>query len=97
MTNFKPEETAAIAAFVRAFQGTTTLLKEAAELRYTPAPRSHAAKGTGPDPTAEAVLEPNRLALDRSIYTTALVLQDLANRLRANTADLEEALDAYRS
>lgn len=95
--NFKPGEEAAIASFVNAFKDTMSLLKAASEVRFTPAPRSFAAKGTGPDPTSDAALEPTRMEVDRAIHSAAVLLQRSAHDLQVANAALTSALDAYMS
>lgn len=94
-TNFTEAEEAIIASFVSSFQDLVSELKTAAEVRYTPAPRSYAAKGTGPDPTAESVLEPGREAVDAAIRNTARTLHAATGHLCASRATLLEALEAY--
>lgn len=94
-TDLKAHEADRVANFVHAFKSLMALVNDASSVRYTAPPRSYAAKGAGPDPTAEVVMDTSRAALNRAIDDATVILGVAAANIEAATANLDKALDPY--
>ena len=93
--DLKAHEADRLANFVQAFKALVPLIDAASSVRYTAPPRSYAAKGVGPDPTAEVVMDDSREALNKAIDDATVVLSVAAANIEAATANLAESLDPY--
>lgn len=93
--NLTPEEHAVVAGFVQDFRRYTVFLDAAAEHRYRAAPGSYAATGRGADPTADVVLDPDRVDLSYAITEAVHALQLASASLRTTTSKLSAAIEPY--
>lgn len=95
MNNFTPNEEAAVRRFVHAFQGMSAQLAAAAEDRYRAAPGTPAAKGGGPDPTMDTVLDSSRVELNDAIRDAIVRVRMAATMLDTATTILRDAHAPY--
>lgn len=95
ITALTPAEESAISNFVHAFRDMTAQLGAAAEERYHAAPGSPAARGGGPDPTLDTVLDPSRVALNDAIRDAIVRVRMASTMLDTATTMLRDAHAPY--